>query len=363
MIYFVKKRRIYILAISVFIASFSIVSYFVFFYGCKPQIISVKMHHVQNDVQDFPEIEKKQNIIENECEKKESDGIVVSNDIVEGSEIVVEKEKEKYKPFKFAIIGDSEREKSPYGFGENAYGVFDHVKTLYPDFVLFTGDIIMANADSRGPRVSIRHVRKVFDKYFANIPYYIVFGYHDVECGVTCVDLWQEYFSDHKYIADKKRVLHYSFDYENTHFVILSTDWPTKRTIKAEQLSWLEKDLEKNKLKNVIVATHVPPVTFYKKSAKNCHDFACQPELQRKLQYIFKNGGVDLVISGHEAVFDHKIVDGIHYILSGNTLGGKAKYKGVKSGQTFSEVLINGSSIIVRGIDMEDGLLREIKVR
>ena len=347
----------HILAGGVFFVSFLFVLYFTLFFEHEPKTLSAKMYSVQHTI-----VANMQDSVD------EVDGLSMKEDVFDGDVVVndelMEGSKEgEYESFTFVVIGDSEREKSPYGFGENAYGVIDRVNVMHPDFVLFTGDVIMANADPRGPKASIGHVRNVFDTHLSKVPYYIVFGYHDVECGTNCVDLWQEYFFDKKYIAEEKRILYYSFDHENTHFIVLSTDFPEKRTITAEQLIWLEEDLEKNELENVIIAMHVPPVTFYEESAEDCHDLACQPELQKKLQNIFKKGDVDLVISGHEAVFDHKIVDGIDYILSGNTLGGKAKYKGVKSGQTFSKVSVNGNMIMVWGIDMEDGILREIRVK
>lgn len=351
------------LAIGTLLISCGVVVYTIFLHAYEPKTISVKMHpveearegqHVLAEIKDHKVREEKnieERIIEGEGDEKE---VVIEEE---------EFEEKKYEPFKFVAVGDSEREKSPYGFGENAYSVIDRARSMRPDFVLFTGDIIMVGADPHGEAASIRHVKNVFDAHLGDTPYYITFGYHDVECGTRCVDIWHKYFFDREYESGEERIAYHSFDHENTHFVILSTDYPTKRTVNSDQLAWLQKDLEQNKLENVIVATHVPPVTFYKESAKDCHDFACQPELQQKLQQIFKNGGVDLVISGHEAVFDHRIVDGIDYILSGNTLGGKAKYKGVRSGQTFSEFVINGRTIIARGIDMEDGILREIRVK
>lgn len=349
------KKFPFFLAIGTFIASSGLVVFVLFFYDRGVE--------AAENTQKFPRVIENTKIEEVQESK---DALKAGGDTAEVS--TEEAEEVSLPPqedvaFYFTVIGDSERNKSAYGFDEKIFTVIDKAKSMKPDFMLFTGDIIMAHADPRGPEKSIRHVKKVFDTRLADIPYYFVLGYHDVECGTECVEIWQEVFFDKTYEKGEERIAYHSFDYENTHFTLLSTDYPEKRTIDADQLKWFEDDLKNNEKDNTIVVMHVPPVTFYEESAKDCHDFACQPELQARLQRIFEKYDVDLVIAGHEKAFDHKIVNGVHYMLSGNSTGGKRVYKGVAPGQTFSDVRVRNKKIIIRGIDMEKGIIREVRVK
>ncbi len=271
--------------------------------------------------------------------------------------------KEKNVKFNISVIADSERSKSEFGFDRDVLVTFDRVLSWNPELILFTGDIIMINADSAGRTGSVQGVKNIFDKYFKNIPYYIAFGNHDIEGDEDNVDLWQKIFFNKVYKKGEERVLYHSFDYENTHFALLSTGFPLKNDIDAKQLQWLEDDLKKNIKENTIIVMHAPPITFFEKSAKRCHDLSCHPQTQAKLQAIFKENKVDLVVSGHEHVFDHKIVDGIDYIIGGNSSSIKSRYKEISDGQTFADIAIENNSITVTGIDVNKGIIRTIKIK
>ncbi len=265
--------------------------------------------------------------------------------------------------FDFATIGDSETESGPFGFDNDVLRIFDRVKILDPDLIFFTGDIIMVNVDSRGKKASVQYVKKTINQYFFDIPYYIVFGNHDIKCGQVCFDVWADVFFDKRYVQNEERIAYHSFDYKNTHFVILSTDFPKERSVDEKQLQWLEKDLTANTKENTIVLMHVPPITFFEKSAKNCHDLGCQPKLQSRLQSIFAKNHVNLVLSGHENAFASKEIDGVDYVLSGNATGSRPRYDGVSKDQSFITVEIQDSSIKVRGRYIDGTVFQEIKVK
>ena len=265
--------------------------------------------------------------------------------------------------FDFAVIGDSENEKQDFGFDTDVIEVLDRVKILQPDMIFFTGDIIMASADPAGVRTSVQFVKKTLDKYFGKIPYYIAFGNHDLECGVECVEVWQDVLFGKKYKKEEDRIPYYSFDHQNTHFVILSTHYPKERSLDEKQLQWLMSDLDKNKKENTIVLMHVPPITFFEEDAQDCHDFGCQPDLQKRLVDIFKKNHVDLVISGHDNAFNHKIIDGIDFILSGNATYSKPQYDGLVRRKEFTHVVIKDTSIVLQDVDVSGKILSEIKIK
>ncbi|MEA1926426.1 MAG: metallophosphoesterase [Patescibacteria group bacterium] len=263
--------------------------------------------------------------------------------------------------FSFIAIGDSESYTNHTGHKEELETVLSQAKEHKPDFTIFTGDIIITgDASIKGNESRISNVKHMIEKYFNN--YYIAFGQHDIECGKDCIDSWKKIFFDFTVQTDEDRKLYYSFDYLNTHFVLLSTDYPEERSVDQAQLSWLEKDLGSNSQPNTIVVQHIPPVTFFKKSARKCHDLSCVPHVRNKLLSLYRKYNVDCVISGHEHAFDHKIVDGIDFVLSGNT-GNKPKYKGVIKGNIYSHFSIDGEKIMLKAINTENKLIREINIK
>jgi len=264
-------------------------------------------------------------------------------------------------PFTFAVISDAESFNEKTGHNKELEQVLSHASGKRPDFALFTGDIITTSDPKLSGNVNrIKNVKNLIERYFNN--YYIAFGKHDIQCGDGCVDAWNEIFFDNPTSADEERKLFYSFDYLNTHFVLLSSDYPEKHSVDRAQLAWLEKDLEQNSLPNTIVVQHVPPVKFFDESAFDCHDLTCVPEVKEKLLAIFRKFEVDCVISGHEHAFDHKIVDGIDFVLSGNT-GNKPRYKNVIKGDIYTLFSINGESINLQAINTENEIIREIKIK
>ncbi|MBD3300148.1 MAG: hypothetical protein GF347_02240 [Candidatus Moranbacteria bacterium] len=253
-----------------------------------------------------------------------------------------------FKPFSFVAIGDAESYNAPTGFNSELISILENSRKLKPDFVIFTGDVITAhkNAESK-----IKNLKSLIEKYYQE--YYICLDKHDIECGVPCIDLWSEIFWNKQYKPTEPRKLYMSFDYQNTHFVILSTGYPKLYSVDQKQLQWLESDLKKNNKENIIVIQHVPPVTFFKESKKECHDMSCSEPERSVLVSIFERYNVDLVISGHENSFEYQAVNGVHYILSGNT-GNSPKYDDQSEGDVFSFVKVDENSITVFAVEVEN---------
>lgn len=272
-----------------------------------------------------------------------------------------EKPKQRASKFTFVAIGDSESYNESTGYNGELISVLEKARSHRSDFAIFTGDIISTGDPSfAGNKKRITNVKNVIEKYFNH--YYVVFGKHDIECGDKCVDAWKKTLFDIDVALKEERKLYHSFDYQNTHFVLLSADYPQKHSIDLEQLAWFEQDLKNNTQPNTIVVQHVPPVNFFKESAKQCHDMSCSPQIQKKLMNLFRMHGVDLVISGHENAFDHKIVDKVDFVLSGNS-GNKARYKNVIKGDIYSHFSIDGEKIVLKAFKTDGTLVREIKIK
>ncbi|MCK4635795.1 MAG: metallophosphoesterase [Candidatus Moranbacteria bacterium] len=262
-----------------------------------------------------------------------------------------------YKSFNFVVIADSESYKAASGHEEKFESMLAKTVSYKPDFVIFSGDLITQGSPDR---TKVANLKKLIRKYYSK--FYITFGKHDIECGVQCVDIWEDVFFNKKHVAGEKRKLYYSFDYENTHFVLLSSDYPIKHSVDDVQLKWLNDDLKKNDKSNIIVVVHVPSVTFFKESAKECHDMSCNETQRVKLINFLKKHKVDLVISGHEHVFDHKIVDGIDFVIAGG-VGKSKRYKDSMWKDSFLQITVSGNRIILKSFGIEGELIREIKIK
>lgn len=120
---------------------------------------------------------------------------------------------------------------------------------------------------------------------------------------------------------------YYSFNYSNTHFVVLNTnDLDSDKKLSEAQTEWLTSDLAANEAKWTIVLLHKGPYTA------GSHAFDTDViALRTQLTPIFIDGGVDLVLQGHDHTYSvsKKIgrdglesADGIIYINLG-TMGDK----------------------------------------
>jgi len=112
---------------------------------------------------------------------------------------------------------------------------------------------------------------------------------------------------------------YHSFDFENTHFIMLDVSRIEKaEDFPKEQMTWLSEDLQNNQGKeNIFVFFHKP--LWFK---------AMEDEASDPMHEIFKEYGVDVVFSGHYHNYFTGEKDGIRYIClgsSGGALGMESK--------------------------------------
>lgn len=260
--------------------------------------------------------------------------------------------------FRFVALGDSESMK--VGFYPEMSMMIKIAKKQNPDFAVFTGDIMSTSSKNIGTYQGwINTFRNVANANFKKT--YIAFGKHDLDCGFRCINLWGRTLWNRGWALNERPKLYHSFDYQNTHFVLLSSDYPLDHSVDALQLNWLENDLKTTDKPNKIVVTHVPPVTFFEESAKKCHDMSCSKASRDRLLSIIETYKVDLVISGHEHSFQHKIKNGTDFIISGNS-GNRGRY-GLQSEDAFSLIEVEGESITVKKIDSKERVEKTIKIK
>jgi len=98
----------------------------------------------------------------------------------------------------------------------------------------------------------------------------------------------------------------YSFDIENSHFVVLSSSWSLAHVIDEIQRNWLERDLTANTKENTFILFHEPAFSQgHKIGASLDYDKQSRDALWR----IIDKHNVAAVFSGHEHIFARRIID------------------------------------------------------
>jgi 3',5'-cyclic AMP phosphodiesterase CpdA len=189
--------------------------------------------------------------------------------------------------FSFAVFGDS----------HNGYEIYKKIlKKVGQDrsivFAVHVGDFTEAGTLAE------------YQKYLsinktANFPIYSVLGNHDAYKGG-----WRNFL---KLIGP----LNYSFDYENSHFIVVNNAF--RGFFDLDQLYWLEKELKTNKDKNLFVFFHKP--LFDPLEMDNNHVMDSR-HLAEKLEALFSQYRVKYVFAGHLHAYGRADKDGVTYIVA-----------------------------------------------
>jgi hypothetical protein len=182
------------------------------------------------------------------------------------------------------------------------------------------------------------------------VPYYPSLGNHE--------NLGSPYF---RYFDVARE---YSFDYGNAHFVSLDSNRPLKEH--AAQAAWLKKDLGAHQKSTWrIVFFHHTPLT--------CVTIPGRREraagLRARLEPIFRQYKVQLVINGHDHDYQRHWVDGICYIVTG---GGGAPLYGVKANTPFvkvaravhhyCEITVDGDKMKLRAVQPDGTVIDQFEL-
>jgi len=132
-------------------------------------------------------------------------------------------------------------------------------------------------------------------------PLFIAMGNHEDSIGKEGQDNFLHFFGK----------LFYSFDYGNTHFVILNANVVGHRyTLSEGQIEWFERDLEEHSdAEHVFVFIHQPIYKY----AHGLED----PSVESRLRQIVESHGVDCVFQGHEHMFYSGEEGGVRFFITG----------------------------------------------
>ena len=210
----------------------------------------------------------------------------------------------------FVFVGD-------FGINRNSLNTLNNIKLVNPEMIILTGDLGQATFEE-WKELSIN---------LENEAVYTILG-----------DSESEIFNGEKYLKHYGlENEYYSFDYENIHFLGISTKLGNI-SYDFEQLEFIKTDLEKN-YKNsetqwTIVFMHLP---MYSSKAI---DFEFMMDIRNELQPIFDSYGVDLVVSGHKHAYERTSSLMFNNIILGNE---KCEYQ-KSDGQVYLTVGTGGHS-------------------
>jgi len=210
----------------------------------------------------------------------------------------------------FVFVGD-------FGINRNSLNTLNNIKLVNPEIIILTGDLGQATFEE-WKELSIN---------LENETVYTILG-----------DSESEIFNGEKYLKHYGlENEYYSFDYENIHFLGISTKLGNI-SYDFEQLEFIKTDLEKN-YKNsetqwTIVFMHLP---MYSSKAI---DFEFMMDIRNELQPIFDSYGVDLVVSGHKHAYERTSSLMFNNIILGNE---KCEYQ-KSDGQVYLTVGTGGHS-------------------
>lgn len=193
--------------------------------------------------------------------------------------------------FKFIVCGDP----------QNNYEVFDKILDAAKsvDFLIIAGD-----ETGSGTRTEFQNFLDIMKN--SGITYYCVPGNHDV--ATSPVD--QAYTS---YLGQPRR----SFDYKNSHFVLIDDSAKEKGFYPAER-DWVRSDLKaarKKDFQHIFAVCHVPP--GYPYSAKIDAAQIAGIEANRELVPVLSAGGVEELFCGHVHSYLRDKEDGLLMTITG----------------------------------------------
>ncbi len=228
-------------------------------------------------------------------------------------------------PVRFAVIGDA-------GAGsDKQLLVRDLLETLQIDLLLVTGDLVYPLGFDE------LYQMRFFDVYedlFARVCVYPAIGNHDsIDRGVS--------FDAQFVLPGHARGgggRHYSFDFGAAHLVAIDTNVSLEPG--SEQREWLEDDLRRTEQPWKIVFSHHPIYTTGPHG-----DDPYKLPLRAALGPVFDAAGVDLVLAGHDHVYEdlfarvcvypafgnHDAIDGgdsfdAQFVLPGLARGGGVRH-------------------------------------
>lgn len=243
-------------------------------------------------------------------------------------------------PFKFVAYGDNRTQANVHA------AVLSRMMRFHPDFIIQSGDQVADGSNE----AQWDEFWQIASKALSQTAYFPSLGNHERHGA--------PYFRFFEVPAE------YSFDYGDAHFVALDSNRPSSEF--KDQEEWLRKDL----------AAHQNAkwrVVFFHHTVHTCTSIpsrrAGAAALAKRLEPIFQEQHVQLVVNGHDHNYQRHEASGITYIVSGG--GGAPLYdlkpntpyvKAAKKAHHECEITVNGSAMAVRVVEPGGKVIDQFEV-
>lgn len=262
--------------------------------------------------------------------------------------------------FSFAVLGDTQY------FTPGVFGGFarasKQISLLQPNLVFAVGDLVRNCTDS-GCRQDYENWKKILGPLAAKT--FPMQGNHDHTNYDKADDIWRDAFNLPTNGPKGYSELVYSFDFKNSHFVVLNSNNPSFHIVNKEQRDWLERDLARNRKENVFVFFHEPAYPASPEKYGECLDK--YPDERNALWDILSKYKVTGVFNGHVHMASRKKIDGIYQFGIGQTeafshsLPPRGAAEFAHDGQVFGIVEVKGKEIAVKTYSV-DGKFLDLKM-
>ncbi len=211
------------------------------------------------------------------------------------------------RPFRFWVLGDggTNRRGSIDPGAVRARDGFRRYSGDRVDGVLLLGDNAYTGGTDRQYQTAFF---EVYAAVLARVPVWPCLGNHEI------ADAYFEIFS----VPTAGEIggvpsaspNYYSFDFANTHFVVLDMTRAEWRHPDAPQLRWLEADLAACDRDWVVVANHFPP---YCDGKYDSDRIEVHVDVRQIVLPILERHGVDLLLTGHDHTYQRSFLLDGHY--------------------------------------------------
>jgi 3',5'-cyclic AMP phosphodiesterase CpdA len=237
--------------------------------------------------------------------------------------------------FTFVVIGDNRS-------GDDIYRkLVALAMERKADFMLNTGDLIATPGDLKEWAKFWKMSKPI------TVPYFLTVGNHDAHSKVPGSE--QIYKQQ---VGLPGNELYYSFVAGNSFFVVLDSSLDDQeKKITGEQYTWLEEVLAHSIQKHKFVFVHHPLYTVKGKGKHAGNSMDRYPRERDRLQALFVKYHVELVFTGHEHLYERKLVERITHVISGG--GGAPLYADEKDGgfNHFIVVTVDGDKVTAEVVD------------
>lgn len=218
-------------------------------------------------------------------------------------------------PFRFVAYGDNRTNHDDHQMVVNA------IMTASPDFIINTGDLVDLGIN---PSDWVDFFR-IETPLISNSPLFAAMGNHELGADL----FWNKYFEAP---PEQPSAKYYGFSHGNAHFICIDTN--SLLGPFGDQYNWiiaeLDRAMENSAIDFIIPFFHNPPYS----SSNHGSNITVRNTL--KPLFDARNSKVKLVFTGHDHNYEHALVEGIHYIVTGG--GGAPLYgNGHESWTIYSE--------------------------